>query len=283
MLDELASKCTFPTSGAVTCAVSGGADSVSLLVLARHCDLDVTAVHVDHGLRADSAGDADTVGVVASAVGAGFRSVAVDVGDGPNLEARARRARYEVLPGDVLTGHTADDQAETVLLQLMRGGGLDGSAGMRMSQRPLLGLRRRDTVALCQFMGINFVDDPSNRDPRHLRNRVRHDLIPLMNEIASRDVVPLLSRAAGMARIDVEYLNSAATEIEVTDVAAVRDAPEALARRAFRLWLGDENPPDAATIDRVMDVVNGRHKRTEVGRGRSVSRSRGTLFLESET
>src|SRR5205085_1693216 len=113
----LLDRCWFPPAGSeVTCAVSGGPDSLALLVLAVHAGCSVTAVHVDHGLRAGSDAEADVVAAAAHRFGARFRAERVAVGAGPNLEARARAARYRMLPSDVLTGHTADDQAETVLL-----------------------------------------------------------------------------------------------------------------------------------------------------------------------
>lgn len=280
MFSEVALRCQFPPGKAVSCAVSGGADSLALLILARHLDLDVTAHHVDHGLRPGSHLEADHVGDVSARVGAEFRSISVVVGDGPNLEARARQARYAALPGDVLTGHTADDQAETVLLHLLRGGGLDATAAMRHDRRPLIGLRRVDTVAVCAAFGVVPFEDPSNSNPRFRRNRVRHEVMPLLNDVAERDVVPLLCRAASVARADVDLLNELASRIDVSDVRALRDAPLALARRAVRLWLAGDHPPDAATVGRVLDVVAGSATSTEVGSGRVVRRSRGTLFLD---
>src|SRR4051812_10148101 len=150
---------------------------MALLALATVAGLVVTAVHVDHCLRPGSAGEAEVVAAAARRFGAAFRSETVPVGDGPNLEARARVARYGVLPAGVLTGHTADDQAETVLVNLLRGAGIDGLAGIRADERrPLLGVRRADTLALCADLAIEPVVDPSNDDPRFVRNRVRHEL-----------------------------------------------------------------------------------------------------------
>src|SRR5688500_8221660 len=194
-LDALLTRCDFPPSGsAVTCSVSGGSDSLALLALASAAGRRVLAVHVDHGLREGSEGEAAVVAAAAERFAADFRAERVTVDPGPNLEARARAARYAVLPPDVLTGHTADDQAETVLLNLLRGAGLDGLAGMRRERHPLLDLRRHETEAVCRAEGIQFFTDPTNADPVHRRNRVRAELVPLLNDIAERDAVPILAR-----------------------------------------------------------------------------------------
>ena len=281
MLDELAARCTFPDRDDIDCAVSGGPDSCALLVLATRVRRVVTAHHVDHGIRPGSATEADLVRAVAERFGANFVSHTVHVAPGSNLEARARELRYGVLPSDVLTGHTADDHAETVLLNLMRGGGLDGAAGIRASTRPILGLRRAETHGLCRNLGLDVVDDVTNSDLRFKRNRVRAEVLPLLDEIADRDVVPLLARAADVARVDIDLLNQLAAEIDVTSVAALRTAPEALRRRALRLWLSTSHPPSWAAIDRVLAVVDGSVTSTEIGAGRFVRRSAGTLRLES--
>jgi tRNA(Ile)-lysidine synthase len=275
-------RCTFPASGTpVTCAVSGGADSLALLVLAVRAGCAATAVHVDHGLRPGSAGEADVVSAAARAVGASFRSVSVDVAAGPNLEARARAARYAALPPDVLTGHTADDQAETVLLNLLRGAGLDGLAGMRPERRPLLALRRSETRALCGHLGLVPVDDPMNRDPAWRRSRVRHELLPLLEDIASRDVAALLARQASLLRGEADLLDELAGGLDPTDATGLASAPAALARRAVRRWLTAEHPPDAATVERVLAVARGEAVACEVGSGRRVSRHRMRLTLSA--
>ena len=129
-VERLLARCRFPSPGAAAvCAVSGGADSLALMVLACAAGCDVTAMHVDHGLRAHSESEADAVASAAERFGARFEAHHVAVSPGPNVEARARSARYRVLPPDVLTGHTADDQAETVLLNLVAGRGSRRAAG----------------------------------------------------------------------------------------------------------------------------------------------------------
>lgn len=281
---DLLGRCRFPPpAGPVTCAVSGGADSLALLVLAVESGREVTAVHVDHGLRPGSAGEADVVAAAASAVGARFRSERVDVRPGPNLEARAREARYAVLPADVLTGHTADDQAETVLLQLLRGAGLDGLAGMRDDgRRPLLALRRRETRALCAAEGLSPLQDPTNDDLAYRRNRVRHELLPLLDAIAERDVAALLARQTIVLRDEAELLDQLAAAVDARDARALASAPPALARRSVRAWLRDgrDHPVDAATVERVLAVARGECRAAEVGGGRRVRRSGGRLRLE---
>ena len=136
----LLAACRFPPAGSpLTCGVSGGPDSLALLVLGVGAGCDVTAVHVDHGLRDGSADEAEVVRAAAAELGAAFRAERVDVGAGANLEARARAARHGVLGPDCALGHTADDQAETILVNLLRGAGVDGLAGMRPGPRhPIL-------------------------------------------------------------------------------------------------------------------------------------------------
>jgi tRNA(Ile)-lysidine synthase len=282
-LDDLLRRCTFPPAGTgVTCAVSGGADSLALLVLAVAAGCEVQAIHVDHGLREGSGTEAEVVADAARQLGAGFVSVRVEVGAGPNLEARARAARYAALPPDALTGHTADDQAETVLLNFLRGAALDGAAGYAPARRPIRRLRRHETEALCGAVGLRPVVDPSNADPSFRRNRVRHEVLPLLGAIAERDVVPVLARQADLARADVELLDRLAAALDPTDASALATAPEALARRAVRRWLrhGQElHPPDAASVERVLAVARGEAVACQVAGGRTVRRSRGRLSL----
>lgn len=277
-------RCHFPPAGsAVTCAVSGGPDSLALLALACAAGLSVTAVHVDHGLRPGSAGEAAVVEAAADRFGAAFRAESVAVGAGPNLEARARAARRAVLPPDALLGHTADDLAETVLLNVLRGAALDGLAGFAPERRPIRRLRRAETHELCARLGLTPVVDPSNADPVHRRNRVRHELLPLAEAIAERDVTAVLSRQAELLRDDAELLDELALAVDPTDAAALAAAPAPLARRAVRRWLrhGPEaHPPDAATVDRVLAVAGKERVACDVGGGRTVRRRQGRLVLE---
>lgn len=302
------------------CAVSGGADSMAMLVLAVAAGYEVTAIHVDHGLRSGSENEASVVEKAANSLGAKFRSERVDVGCGPNLEARARAARYSVLPDGVATGHTMDDQAETVLMNLLRGSGIDGLSAMALGPRhPILSLRRAETHSLCQAMGLRLVHDESNNDRRFVRNRIRHELLPLCMDIARRDIVPILARQAALIRDDAELLERLASEavtnstdagklnVGELNVAELKAAPRPIARRAVRNWLRenpraglndldstrhleprasdfrdrvDRYPPSFAEVSRVLDVVAGLTAGTEITGGRSIRRRRGKLVIE---
>ena len=283
-LSGLLARCSFPAPGTeITCAISGGPDSLALLVLAVEAACRVTAVHVDHGLRPGSAAEADVVAAVARHRGAAFRAERVTVPPGPNLEARARAARYAVLPPDVLTGHTADDQAETVLVNLLRGSGLDGLAGMRAAGHPLLRIRRSETRALCAGLGLTPVEDPTNASLAHRRNRIRHELLPLLDAIADRDVAAVLARQASSLRDAADLLDSLARALDPTDARALTAAPAALARRAVRLWLTCGYPPDAAAVERVLTVARGEAVACDIGGGRRVERSGQRLRLATAT
>lgn len=264
--------------------MSGGADSTALLILAVAAGCEVTAVHVDHGLRAGSAAEADVVARTAARFGAQFVAARAVVDAGPNLEARARAARAAALPPGALTGHTADDHAETVLLNLLRGSGLDGLRGVgRQDQRPLLQLRRAETVALCAAAGVEVVDDPTNSDPAFTRNRVRHEVIPLLADVVRRDPVPLLCRLADLAGDESALLDDLAQHIDPTDCDVLVRAPAPLARRALRSWLRHEfagYAPDAAAVERALAVARGEAVGADIVSGVSVRRTAGRLRIE---
>ncbi|MBU6328795.1 MAG: tRNA lysidine(34) synthetase TilS [Acidobacteria bacterium] len=282
---ELLRRCAFPAPGtALTCGVSGGADSLALLLLAVAAGCRVTAVHVDHGLRTGSAAEAEMVAAVAARFGAEFRAERIALDPGPNLEARARRLRHEVLGPDAALGHTADDRAETILLNLLRGAGLDGLAGIRPGPRhPIVELRRAETEAVCVAEDLVPFVDPSNRDPAFLRNRIRHELLPLLRDLAHRDAVPVLVRQGDLLAAISDHLRSEAAALDVTDARALAAADVVVARVAIREWLRiddlDAHPPDAATVERVLAVARLDALATDVGGGRRVERTAGRLRL----
>lgn len=283
MLADLLSRCDFPQAGtSVCCAVSGGPDSMALMVLAHANGLDVSVVHVDHQLRSDSASDIGYITPVADSLGIRVEHRVVTVEQGPNLEARAREARRAVLPPGAMTGHTADDQAETMFINLLRGAGAHGLAAMRPGRdKPLLGLRRSETHGLCSAMGITTVVDDTNTDSRFLRNRIRLELLPLITEISQRDPVPLLVRSAQVLRNDNDLLDELASALDPTDARALAGAPTALARRAIRQWLADPYPPDLATIERVLAVARGDVLACDIGQNREIRRHKQRLVVQN--
>jgi tRNA(Ile)-lysidine synthase len=264
--------------------VSGGADSLALLVLAVEAGCVVTAVHVDHGLRPGSADEAAVVADAAARFGASFRSARVSVEPGPNLEARARAARYGALPRDVCTGHTADDRAETVLLNMLRGAGAPGVSSLRPGHRhPIIDLRRSETRALCDDLGLVAVHDSMNEDPRFQRVRVRLELLPLLEDIAGRDIVPLLARQSDLTADLVDAIDEVTAGFDPTDAKALTSAHPAVARWVLRTWIrdetGSEHPVDAASLERALAVARGDARATEIA-GVRLARTAGRLRLE---
>ncbi len=284
-LESLLARCTFAPSGPeALAAVSGGPDSLALLALAVASGVAVTAVHVDHGLRPGSAAEADVVADAARRFGARFRSETVVVAQGADLEQRARLARRGVLGPDAMTGHTADDQAETVLINLLRGAGVPGLAAIEPGPtHPILALRRAETVLLCQELGLTPVTDPSNDDPRFVRNRIRHEVLPLLADVADRDPVPLLARTAWRAREMHETIVGLAASVDPTDTRGATQHPPAVYQQALRQWLTDDlgHPPSTAELDRVLAVVRHEVQACELSGNRRVARTDGVLRVET--
>ena len=215
----------------VLVAVSGGADSVALLHLLRtlapawHLALHV--LHVDHQLRSDSARDARFVQDLGARLGIPVEVATVEVAPRDSLEAAARQARYAALDAcadriradRIAVGHTADDQAETVLMRLVEGTGVRGLAGIPPVRgrviRPLIECHRAPLVEELRRSGFEWVEDPTNRDPKFLRNRIRHELLPLLAGSYSPGIAGALARVAGLVREAVEALERvAAAELE---------------------------------------------------------------------
>lgn len=204
----LAGDTSGPSGRRILVACSGGADSTALLgllgLIAAADRLELAVGHVDHGLRPESAAEAAAVAALASARGLRSQITRVDLERGPGLPARARAARRAALRAQaealgatrIALGHTATDQAETLLLHLTRGAGLDGAAAMPIVDppwlRPLLGLTRDETAALCQRLGLPFVDDPTNADLASPRVRLREQVLPIL-----RAHNPAIERALG--------------------------------------------------------------------------------------
>ncbi|GAA5122073.1 tRNA lysidine(34) synthetase TilS [Pseudonocardia adelaidensis] len=241
-------------------ACSGGADSLALAAgaLAVRGAGAVQAAVVDHGLQDGSAERAAATAALLDGMGVAATVHRVDVTGKGGLEAAARRARYAALrsarphpDSPVLLGHTLDDQAETVLLGLGRGSGARSLSGMREWDapwcRPLLGLRRAVTRAACEAAGLPVWDDPHNSDPRFTRVRLRHEVLPLLEEVLAGGVAEALARTARQLREDGDALDAVAADLlgRASDpdprsglrLGPLDGVPAALRRRVLRAWL----------------------------------------------
>jgi len=285
----------------VLVACSGGPDSVCLLHalhrLRRLLRIRLAVFHFDHRLRKGSAADAGYVAGQAERLGLPFilHEAADAPRSGQSVEAWARLARYAALTAAATEiearraalGHTLDDQAETVLLGLVRGGGLEAIAGMPPvtslpplgfpAVRPLIDTRRGEVEAFCRSLRLRPREDPTNRDTRFLRNRIRHQVLPLLEKRLDRDLRATLARTAENVRGDVDFLEGLASDtaaelVEVRDeelrigAAGLAALPPPIAarlvRQAVRLagavwgeWGADVG---AAHIGDVVELARGR-------------------------
>jgi tRNA(Ile)-lysidine synthase len=159
--------------------------------------------------------------------------------------------------------------------------------GARHVRRPILQLRRAETAALVGSLGLQVVADPSNFEMRFRRNRVRHQLLPVLAEVADRDPVPLLARTAALLGADAEFLATLAGGIDATDTGALRAAPKPVAIRALRTWLREgegteRHPPSSEELQRAWAVVTGEVVACEMAGGRRLSRHGGRLRIEAK-
>jgi tRNA(Ile)-lysidine synthase len=245
-----------PGTGKVVVGVSGGADSLSLIHLLlqlcgpgkRYPGVEVQAAHLNHLLRgAESEHDAQVVAHTMETWGVPFTLGRTDVPalarrEKRSLEDAARVARYrflrEVAGGQpIAVAHHADDQVETLLLHWLRGSGLAGLVGMPPRQgdiiRPLLGITRAEILAYCREHALAPLEDQSNRDPRFLRNRVRHELLPLLQEL-NPAIRRTLLRNAEVARIDLAWLETQVESCWSSTVVAEQEETITLDASALR-------------------------------------------------
>jgi tRNA(Ile)-lysidine synthase len=278
----------FEPGRAVVAAVSGGADSLcllhSLVRLRRLLRIHVVCFHFDHRLRAGSERDAAYVRGQARRLGVPFvlRRATTAPARGESVEAWARTARYrslfevaeEATAVAAAVGHTADDQAETVLMALLRGGGLEALGGMEPVSppvvRPLLGVSRAETEAFCRALHLRPRQDPSNRDVRYLRNALRLRVIPELERLTRRDVKETIARSAQLLRADADELARQALEAQRDivvsrdgqariGVASLRSLPRPIALRVARHALMSVRlPPTEDAIETVLDLAAGR-------------------------
>ncbi len=256
----------------VICAVSGGADSVALLfamyLLRQQLGIQVEAAHFNHHLRGDES-DRDEAFV---------RSFCQDydiplhvggemvVAGKKGLEAAARDARYaflKSLPGKIATAHTADDNAETVLMHLIRGTGLQGLGGIRPMQgqliRPMLRITRQEVLAFLEQWNLPHVEDSSNESDAFLRNRIRHHVMPLLYQENPRLAENLSRMAMGLGE-DAAYLASLVERETLPDVDQLQSLPPSLRSRMLAQFLRRSGvaEPEQTHIDLVQGLLQSK-------------------------
>jgi tRNA(Ile)-lysidine synthase len=291
----------------VLVALSAGPDSTALLAamaaLRDHGDVArVVALHVDHGLRAGGDEDAACAGKSCARLGVPFESVKVRVRPG-NVQAEARRARYAALreaaarldATRIATGHTRTDQAETVLLRLLRGAGVRGLAAVPPRRgaivRPLIDRARAEGIAYLERKGLGWREDPTNATPRFARNRLRLGAWPALLALAPA-AERALARTADLARADERALSARARAVAPVGTSVSIDAlaaePLAVRRRVVRrLWRAAGGSPsrlEARHVDAAIALVRRERPGRVTLAGGLEARSRyGTLAIAPRT
>jgi tRNA(Ile)-lysidine synthetase-like protein len=281
--------------------LSGGADSTALVYLLAHLGRRTRAVHVNHGQPA-SARLEEAAREVAEAVDIELEVSGIVVPPGASFEGQARQARYEALfgslrPGEtLLTAHTLDDQAETVLMNLLRGSGTAGLAGITVRTdalaRPMLAVGRSETRELAALASLPFFDDPSNLDLGFRRNSIRLEVIPDLSARFNPRLIEALARFAELVGADEAHLREEADKVPVLGEGRRHAVPlgtllavaRPVADRALRGLLARVRPPHrgtAAELDDVWSVVTRQRKSAVLAGGIEVSHEGPLLVLHS--
>lgn len=266
-INSVLERCRFPLakdaniiSPIFDLAVSGGPDSLAMTVLALAAGLRIRIWHFDHQIRDTSTLEAEWVAEFAESIGAEFSLVSHKIEAGSNLEARARKARKESFPRDIATGHTMDDQVETLLINLLRGSGTAGLSAMRIgAAKPILALRKAETSQICKVVGLNPIHDASNDSTQFLRNRIRHELVPSLNDLARRDVVPVLFRSAEIFGLESDFLDGLACDIDPTNRVQLREANLVVRYRSIRRAASQITgyPPSFDAMTQLSNLIDG--------------------------
>ena len=276
-----------PFGGPAIIGLSGGPDSLALAAAAAAEHKDVRCVVVDHGLQDGSAEVAERAVQTVQAFGLAAEIVRVDVPPG-NLEAAARSARYEALlayGADVWVAHTADDQAETLLLGALRGNPSGMAPRNGRVVRPFLGIRRADTVGACEELGLKPWHDPMNADPAFRRVAMRRQVLPLLSELLGGDAVPAIAATADRIAADQALIASLTDLAPTTSCAELAEDAGPIRRRRLAAWLLEQGVPvQGDQLDAVEALVVDWHGQgpVAVAGGRAVVREGGQLAILGE-
>lgn len=266
--------------------LSGGGDSVCLLDVALRLDAQVAALHVNYGLRPGADQDERFVAALCDRLGVPLHSERADLGAGGNLQDRARQIRYALAEryarGDYAAGHTASDQAETVLYRLAVSPGSRALHAMSPRRgrlvRPLLGATREEVRDYLRARGLEWREDPSNADRRFARARVRHDLLEAMRSVGPAPE-RTIAETARQLREEAEVLDAAVSAAldelgggPAVSLPALRELPPALRRLVLRRLAGGRPVPDS-----LLDVDSRGTKSIDLGDGWRAVAEYGTL------
>jgi len=256
-----------PADEKIVAGISGGADSVALLRLLHALDIPCTVVHLNHCLRGEeSDADEQFVESLARELGFPFYAKSVDVraqatASGQSIEMAAREARHtffaEFGHSTIALGHHADDQVETFILKLARGAGTAGLSGMPYAQeigpirlvRPLLDVRRSAIVAWLESNRYPWREDTSNTDERMLRNRVRHNILPVLEQSLNPNI-----REAVLRTMDILQNENSWMDTLLANQSWQQDLPLAAKRRLMRTWLFEQGAQEAGfeTVEHIL-------------------------------
>jgi len=299
LLEQIGGRVDLP-DGDLVVALSGGADSAALAWFVTRSGRGVRFLHVDHGLDS-SPRMRQAASAISSALGADLDVVEVELGPGPSLEGAARTARYRAFaravpePEILLTAHTRDDQAETVLMNLLRGAGLRGLSGIPPFRspnihRPFLGIDRGEAREVAALAGLPFLDDPMNLDVQLRRNVIRLEVMPSLRRF-NPQITRSLARLAESARSDSDFLDRLADEVPVARgtsevqlpagalVAVDSVVSDRAIARAIRSIRGQG--PSREELDRVSGVVAGESRAEQITPGITVAREGAMVVMSS--
>ncbi len=289
--------------------VSGGRDSVALLhALVAQGHRELIVCHLDHGLRAESVVEAKFVRALAKRWKLPFVVKRENVAARAkrrkqSIETAAREARYAFFARTaaeqhcprLLLAHHADDQVETFLFNLLRGSGSAGLGGMAAHSeraiegveleifRPLLGVWRSEIDAYIAAHGLAYYEDLSNANPRHTRNRIRHEILPELERAFGREVRGAVWRAAEILRAESDALDALLPPLNAElAVPLLRALPLALQRRTLHAWLRTRAVPNVGfeEVERVRALLDGARAKVNLPGGAHARRRAGRLFVE---
>lgn len=280
-------------------ACSGGGDSIGLALVAASQNIDFALMYVEHNINPSTRVCETIVGDLATKLGVEVFVENVDLdseNNKGNLESRARDMRYAALEkvreenayDFVLTAHHLDDYVETFFINLIRGAGssiASLSAARQNLVRPLLHWRKSQLENLVNKSEIEFFSDPSNALDCFVRNRIRNEVMPLLDDISKRDVAPLIAKAGNHISRDQKFISKLGEEswpiVGDTDTRALRALDISLQNHAIRAWI-DGDRPSAKEMANILDVVNHEIPRTQISGNRTIWRKDAKLY-QSET